>query len=189
MTRLRACPFVAAAGLLVASVASVVTATAAASEDCYDILENGTGREIACLVPLRLSEAEQAELDKGSRGYVKNVACIMTIRIARADLEAAISATDHVFQSPDQPVGCTVTTHKSTFDIKGVFAPRVVIKGGVATEATPGLGKVEGVSRVLSWPVVQFVNRWPSVKSGMVQVVNAYREHRRKRSAQTSAPN
>lgn len=151
-----------------------------APDDCFEQLEKGHGAEIVCHFPLKLSPIEQAELEKGSRGYIKNVDCLMTIRIARADVDAAIAAADHTFQSPEQPVTCTVTTHKSRFDITATFAPRVVFKGDAAVEATPGLANVKGVTRVISWPVVQFVNRWPSIRSGLLQVVNAYRTYRRK---------
>lgn len=172
---------------LTAAAAPVSAAAEDRSADCYDQLEHGTAAEISCRVPLRLSPAEQAELEKGSRGYVKNVACLMTITLARAEIDAAIQADDIVFQSREQPVQCTVTTHKSTFDVTATFAPRVVIKGGVATEASPGLGNVKGVSRVLSWPVVQFVNRWPSIRSGFIQVVDAYRAHKRKQQPTDSS--
>lgn len=148
-------------------------------DDCFEQLEKGNGTEIVCHFPLKLSPIEQAELEKGSRGYIKNVDCLMTIRIARADVDAAIGAADHIFQSPEQPVACTVTTHKSRVDITATFAPRVVFKGDTAVEATPGLANVKGVTRVISWPVVQFVNRWPSIRKGLLQVVNAYRTHRR----------
>lgn len=151
--------------------------------DCFEQLEKGTGREIACEVPLRLSAEEQAELEKGSRGYVKNVACLLTVRIVRADVEAAIAARDIVYESAPQPVACTVTTHKSSLDITATFAPRFVVRDDVAVEATPGLADVKGVTRVLSWPVVQFVNRWPSIRSGLLQIVNAYRTHARTKAA------
>lgn len=157
-------------------------------EDCFAELEQGTGQQIACLFPLRLSDAEQAELEKGSRGYIKNVTCAMTIGIPRADVEVAIAARDHVFQAPDQPVTCTVTTRKSSFDVTGTFAPRVVFKDDVAVEASPGLANVKGVSRVISWPVVQFVNRWPSIRKGLLQIVNAYRAHARNKPAATPNP-
>ncbi len=147
--------------------------------DCFEQLENGTGAEIACEVPLRLSAEEQGEIEKGSRGYVKNVACLLTVRIGRADVEAAIAARDIVYESAPQPVACTVTTHKSSFDITATFAPRFVVRDDVAVEATPGLADVKGVTRVLSWPVVQFVNRWPSIRNGLLQIVNAYRIHAR----------
>jgi hypothetical protein len=150
------------------------------SEDCFSELTTGTGTEIACLFPLSLSEQERADLKAASRGYVENVTCTLTVRIARAQVDQAIAKADHIFQSPDQPVTCSVSTPKSTFDITGSFAPRVVFKSDKATEATPGLGNVTGVSRVISWPIVQFVNRWPSIRSGMLQIVNAYRDHARK---------
>ncbi len=153
------------------------------SDDCYEDLEKGTRPEIACRVPLRLSETERAELEKGSRGYVKDVTCDMTVRIPRSDIETAITSRDVIFQSPEQPVRCTVTAPKSTFDITATFAPRVVIKNDVAVEATPGLGNVKGITRVISWPVVAFVNRWPSIRAGMLQVVNAYRSHARKKKS------
>lgn len=163
-------------------------ATPALSQDCFDELENAAGAEIACHFPLRLSEAEQAELEKGSRGYVKNVTCTMTIRIKRADVAAAIAGSDHVFQSPEQPVTCTVVTYKSTFDVTATFAPRVVFKDDVGVETSPGLANVKGVSRVISWPVVQFVNRWPSIRKGLLQIVNAYRTHARKRAKTAGSP-
>lgn len=167
------------AGWVSAMLATATLPAGAAEQDCFEQLQVGTAPEIACMVPLRLSETEQAELEKGSRGYIKNVACSLTVRIARSALEAAITSADTTFQSPEQPVVCSVTTAKSTFDITASFAPRIVIAGDTAVEATPGLGNVKGITRVISWPVVQFVNRWPSVRSGMLQVVNAYRTHHR----------
>jgi hypothetical protein len=157
--------------------------------DCLEILRAGTGPEIACDFPMVLSAEERAELESGSRGYVKDVRCKLSLKIARAAVTEAISARDHVFQSPDQPVTCTVTTPKSSFDITATFAPRVVIKNDVAVEATPGLGNVAGITRAISWPVVVFVNRWPSIRTGMLQVVNAYRAHVRKTAAQAVGPN
>lgn len=158
------------------------------SEDCFDELENGSGPLLACRVPLRLSPTEQAELENGSRGYVKNVSCLLTIRIGRGTLEAPIEIADHVFQSPEQPVACTVTTYKATFDITATFAPRVVFKDHTAVEAAPGLANVKGVSRVISWPVVQFVNRWPSIQTGMLRVVNAYLARERNRGFTRGTP-
>ena len=181
--QLAAVLFLAAAGPALAGAPA-----AALPEDCLKELDSGTEEEIACQFPMRLSPEEKAELEKGSRGYVKDVSCTLTVRIARAAIDTAVSAAEHVFQSPEQPVVCTVTTHKSTFDITGTFAPSVVFKNDVAVEATPGLGNVKGVTRVLSWPVVQFVNRWPSVRAGMLQVVNAYRAHARKKKAAKTTP-
>lgn len=155
------------------------------SEDCFAEVESGTGPDIACIFAMRPSPSERAELEAGTRGYVKDVACRMTVRIARAEIDKALVAVDYAFKSPAQPVVCTVTTYKSTFDITGTFAPEVVFKNGVAVSATPGLGNVKGITRVISWPVVQFVNRWPSVREGMLTIVNAYRTHKAKGGAKT----
>ena len=170
-------------GLCVALMLAAPALAADNRPDCFEQLENGREPDISCAVPLQLSDTERAELEAGSRGYVKDVSCTLTVRVPRKDVDAAIAATDIVFQSPEQPVVCTVTTHKSTFDITATFAPRFVVKGDAATEATPGLGNVRGVTSVISWPVVQFVNRWPSIQSGLLQIVNAYRAHARKRRA------
>ncbi len=153
----------------------------AVSEDCFDVLENGKGPEVTCAFPLRLTDTERADLKKVTRGYLDDLTCRMSIRIDRAKVDEAIRAADHVFQSPDQPVACTVTTPKSKFEVTATFAPRVVFKGDKAVEASPGLGNVKGVTRVLSWPVQLYVNRGPGMRAGMLQVVNAYRDYARKK--------
>lgn len=153
------------------------------SQDCFAEIETGTGEDIACLFPMRPSPEERAELEKGSRGYVKDFSCALTVRIARAEIDRALAAADYVFKSPEQPVTCTITTHKSTFDVTATFAPQVTFKAGVAVDATPGLGNVKGITRVISWPVVLFVNRWPSVRAGMIQIINAYKAHKAKSKA------
>jgi hypothetical protein len=148
--------------------------------DCFAEFEQGTAPMLQCVMPLRMSEQERAELKSGSRGYVENVSCDMTIKIARNEIEQAIAAADYVFESPAQPVVCTVTTPKSSFEVTATFAPKVTFKSDKAVAAKPGLGNVTGVSRIISWPIVQFVNRWPSIQSSMLQIINAYREHARK---------
>ena len=152
----------------------------ALSDDCFAEVETGTGPEIACFFPLQPSAEERAELEKGSRGYVKDFKCRLTVRIARSEIDKALAAVDYSFKSPEQPVVCTITTHKSTFDVTATFAPEVTFKNGQAVSATPGLGNVKGITRVISWPVVQFVNRWPSVRDGMLTIVNAYKAHKGK---------
>ncbi|MGQ0673172.1 MAG: hypothetical protein ACT4N2_09890 [Hyphomicrobium sp.] len=155
----------------------------ALSEDCFAELETGSGPEIACAFPLRLDDRERADLKRVTREYVHDITCRMTVRIARAKVDEAIRASDLVFQSPEQPVTCTITTPKSAFDVTATFAPRVVFKGDKAVEATPGLGNVKGVTRVLSWPVMLYVNRGPGMRSGMLQIVNAYRDHARRKTS------
>jgi hypothetical protein len=152
------------------------------SEDCFAELETGTSPELACRFPISPSPQEREELEKGSRGYVKNFACSLTVRIARVEIDKALTTKDYAFKSPDQPVVCTITTYKSTFDVTATFAPEATFKNGVAVSATPGLGNVKGITRVVSWPVVQFVNRWPSVRAGMLTIINAYKKHKEARS-------
>jgi hypothetical protein len=152
----------------------------ALSEDCFAEVETGTGPEITCLFPLQPSAEERAELEKGSRGYVRDFKCRLTVRIPRAEIDKALAAVDYNFKSPEQPVVCTITTYKSTFDVTATFAPEVTFKNGEAVSATPGLGNVKGITRVISWPVVQFVNRWPSVREGMLTIVNAYKARKGK---------
>jgi hypothetical protein len=153
------------------------------SEDCFEELENGRGAEIACSFPLRLTEQERTDLRNVTRQYLQDLTCSMTIRIDRAKVDEAIRARDHTFQSPEQPVTCHVTTKGSAFDVTATFAPQVVFKNDTAVYATPGLGNVKGVSRVLSWPVMLYVNRGPGMRSSLLQIVNAYRTHARQRSA------
>lgn len=177
----RASCFALCATLLCASSAVAGKPTPGMSEDCFDDLENGKGSEILCAFPLRLTETERADLKKATREYLHDLECTMTIRIGRSKVDAAIRATDLVFQSPEQPVTCHVTTTDKAFDVTATFAPRVVFKGDKAIAASPGLGNVKGVTRALSWPVMLYVNYGPGMRANMIQVVNAYRDHARKK--------
>ena len=54
------------------------------------------------------------------------------------------------------PVVCANLWDKQTktIPISATFAPKIVIKGGTATDANPGLADVTGVPRALSWPAM-----------------------------------
>jgi hypothetical protein len=160
----------------------------ALSEDCFAELEAGKGSEIACLFPIRLTEQERADLRRITRQYMDDLTCRMTIRIARKSVDEALAAADHIFQSPEQPVTCTIKTPKSTFDVTATFAPRVVFKGDKAVEASPGLGNVKGVSRIISWPVVFYVNKGANIRTAMLQIINAYRDFSRKKKQAGAVP-
>jgi hypothetical protein len=176
-----------AAGCLTILPALVLaTAPAAANGDagaCFRDLERGRGAEIVCSFPIRPNADEIAEMQKQTRGLLKAATCTVSIRIERAAVRAAIDTPDHVFQASPQPVACEITTAGRSADmvvpIKGSFAPRVVIKDGKATDATPGLGNVEGVPRALSYPVEYWVNSGSYVKGHMLQVINAWLDHMR----------
>ncbi len=166
-------------------------AEAASPLDCFENLSRGRSEVIECTMPLIPSAQEQTELEKQTMGYVKNATCTVSIRIARAEIMAAVTEADTVFQSTPQPVQCMVTAlwDKSlkTLPISATFAPRIVIKGGKATDAVPGLGNVQGVPRALSWPVEAAVNSGVGFKSNMLLVINAWLDHMRQTTPRRQA--
>ena len=166
-------------------------AAAATPSDCFDDLMRGRSAEIVCSMPLIPNAQERTELEKQSRGYVKNAECTVSIRIDRALITAAIENQEHVFQAPPQPVQCTVTAlwdkQTKTIPISATFAPKIVIKGGTATDANPGLADVTGVPRALSWPVETWVNSGIGIKGNMLRVINAWLDHMRRTSLQRQA--
>ncbi len=184
-----------AVGCLLLSALAAPTAAApkASMTDCFADLEKGTSPQIVCEFPLKPSPAERAEMEKQTMGYVKNVACTVSIRIERASIATAINTPQHQFEAPPQPVACNVTmpghakapavAEDTIVPITGTFAPKVTIKDSVAIHATPGLGEVKGVSRILSVPVVAYVNRAGFLRDGMLKVINAWMTHMRAKKA------
>jgi hypothetical protein len=41
---------------------------------------------------------------------------------------------------------------------------------------------------VISWPIIVFVNRWPSVRAAMVQIVNGYKDYLERGKTTPAAP-
>ena len=167
---------------------AAVAAPVGTMGDCFADLERGRGTHIVCEFPLQPSSAERAELEKQTSGYLKDVKCKVSIRIERASIATAIATPDYEFQAPPQPVACDVTLPGRSnpapavdqiVPITGTFAPRVTIKDGVAIQSTPGLANVQGVSRILSVPVVAYVNRAGFLREGMLKIVNAWMVHMR----------
>ncbi len=165
--------------------ASPALAKAASMAACFADLERGTAPEIVCEFPLQPSPTERAEMEKQTSGYLKDATCVVSIRVARALVTSAIETPDTVVQVPPQPVACKVSTPGKTgapdtvTSITSSFAPKVTIKGGTAVEATPGLGEVKGVSRIISWPAVAYINRAGFLRTGMLKTVNAWMTHLR----------
>ena len=156
--------------------------------DCFSDLERGSSSHIVCNFPLQPSAAERAELEKQTSGYLKNVTCTVAIRVERALVATAIATPDYQFVAPPQPVSCNVTmpgkqaqppSPDVVIPITGSFAPKVTIKDGAAIHATPGLADVKGVSRIISIPVVAYVNRAGFLRDGMIKIVNAWMVHMR----------
>ncbi len=171
------------ASLNVVSASPAAAAKAVSMAACFADLERGTAPDIVCEFPLQPSPAERAEMEKQTSGYLKDASCIVSIRIVRALVKAAIETPDTLFQAPPQPVACKVTmpgkTGDSVTSVTGTFAPKVTIKGGTAVEASPGLGDVKGVSRIISWPAVAYINRAGFLREGMLKTVNAWMAHLR----------
>jgi hypothetical protein len=167
------------AGLLVAAAgAGAAPPTRSAivppERNCFWQLQRGTSDEIVCDHLAWLTPEERADLRKVTRDLVTDASCIITVRIPRATARAAIEAPDHVFEAPPQRVTCNIHTADTVMPISATFSPRVVIRGGVAVEATPGLANVEGVHKSLAWPVVAYVNRAQRIRTGMLAMINAY---------------
>ena len=178
-------------GLVAACATAIPTAAsakAASMNDCFADLERGTSTQIVCEFPLQPSVTEKAEMEKQTSGYLKDAVCVVSIRIERALVAAAIETPEYVFQAPPQPVSCKITMPGQTgpdkkgdqiIPITGTFAPKVTLKDGVAVQATPGLDNVKGVSRIISWPAVAYINRAGFLREGMIKVVNAWVVHLR----------
>ncbi len=151
--------------------------------DCFADLQSGTTPDIVCEFPLKPSPAERAEMEKQTAGYLKDASCVVSITIARALVSAAIETPDYQFAAPAQPVACKITMPGKAGDqfvnVTSTFAPKVGFKDGQAVQATPGLGEVKGVSRILSWPAVAYINRAGFLRTGMIKVVNAWVGHMR----------
>lgn len=134
-----------------------------------------TTRDVSCEYTALLTVQERADMRRLTRDRLQDAVCRVKVRVRRGLVEPALTEANHVFKAPPQPVVCTITTRDSTFDVTGTFEPQVTFKDGKATYATPGLGNVTGVSKVLSWPVIQYVNYAPGIRRDMIAIINAYR--------------
>lgn len=188
---------VVAAGAALALNMSVSSArppgAAAGGLDCFADLMRGTSDAIVCDFPLQPNAAERADLEKQSRGYLKNASCTVSVRIPRSAVLAAVNTPDYVFKTNPQPVRCMITVHwreksgPETLPISATFAPHVTIRGGKAIDTMPGLADITGVPRPLSWPVETWVNSGIGIRSNMLQIINAWLDHMRHRPASTRA--
>jgi hypothetical protein len=164
------------AALTGALLAGAFPAHAQTAEDCFEIFTKGKGAEIACSFPTRMTDQERSEVRSLTRSVLQDASCLVAIKIERQLVDQALTAADLVFTAPPQPVDCDLVTTKGTLKISGTFAPRITFKNGKAVDASPGLGNVKGVSRVISLPVELWVNRGGTIRDGMVKVVNAYKQ-------------
>ena len=164
------------AGALLASPAAAAE-TGTPNPDCFDEFLNGSGADILCSFPTRMSADEKAEVEKLTRGYFKDASCDVAIKMPRKLVADALAATgDHVFEAPAQKSRCEVVTSKATFPVEMTFAPKVVFKDGVAIEATPNLDNVTGVPKALWWPVAYWVNSSNMIEDTTLKIVNAVKQ-------------
>ncbi len=150
------------------------TQAEARTNNCFWQLAQARGRDLVCDYPTWLADKEREDLRRLTREMLQDARCTVSIKIARALVVEALTAPDLVFEAPPQPVVCEIVTKESVVPIKATFAPRVVIKDGVAVDATPGMANVTGVNGYLAWPVIEYVNRSETVKIEMLSLINAY---------------
>ena len=153
------------------------TSAAVLNPDCFDELLNGQRSEIACIFATAMSAGEKAEAAEVSRGLLQDASCIVTIKIDRALVDTALKTTgDYVFEAVPQKTHCDVKSSLGDLPLDLTFAPRVEFKAGVAVTATPGLGNVSGVTRVLWWPVAYWVNSSGTIEESTLRVINAVKQ-------------
>lgn len=144
-------------------------------QSCFAAIGRSGDQQLNCTHQTWMTPQEQADVRRLTRNYVLDAKCTVTISIPRAEVEAALAASDRVFASPPQPVTCEIITSGGPMPIAATFAPNVVFKDGFAITATPGMANVTGVNSYLAWPVVEYVNRSPTIGDEMVRMINAYR--------------
>jgi hypothetical protein len=142
---------------------------------CFAALGRSGDPHINCTHQTWMTPQEQADVRRLTRNYVLDAKCTLQVSIPRSDVEAALAASDRVFAAPPQPVSCEIITSGGLMPIAATFAPNVVFKDGFAVSATPGMANVTGVNSYLAWPVVEYVNRSPTIGDEMVRMINAYR--------------
>jgi hypothetical protein len=169
-------------GLGVAALMAVSPEALAAGTDpgaalraCVAALEDRTTPTVACQYVAALSDEERTDIRLLTRDLVRDASCTVEVKIDRSLVTPALTATDYAFESPAQPVTCTISTSGSILEIKGTFAPRVTFKKGSAVDGSPGLANVTGVNSYVAWPVVQYVNHSPGIRRDMLAMINAYR--------------
>jgi hypothetical protein len=177
LRRCRAAPVAFAAGLLALLHPAIVAA--GEEPDCFEQFTRGKAPVIACRFPTRFTDKERAEAERLTRGMLKDASCVVAINHERRLEDHPLNATDYVLEVPPQPVTCELTTQLrkdvQVFPITGTFAPRVVLKGGVAIDGSPRLADVKGVPRAVSWPVEWWINNGGTIRDGLIRVVNAYK--------------
>ncbi len=132
-----------------------------------------TGPDVACDIPVSLSENDLDELfkaalrsasmgdkvrgtaEKYSAGFAKTVTnfraadCVIKLRIKRAIILEALSSDEAAMQLPDQPATCDVTTKNHKIKkLKFAFSPEVELVNGCVKNFALNMGKIDADCRV-----------------------------------------
>ena len=148
--------------------------------DCFWQLTKGNSDKIKCDFPVRMTAEELKKVQDITRGVLQNAHCNMTVDIDRKLVNDAMYNSDHIFETPEQPVICQIITSKKDFSLNMHFKPRVVFKDGKAIKATPGMGATTRTTRAISWPVRKWVNTSNEIEDAMIRIINAYLKQYRK---------
>jgi hypothetical protein len=164
----------AAAGVAVAGNAGVSRAAGPAPANCISQLTSGGSADVICSYPTALGEKERAELRRMTGDLFVDARCLVNVRIERRQIAAALVKPDNVFQATPQAVTCEVIGKDEKLPIAATFAPRIVLKGGRAVDAHPGMANLTGLNDVVANPLLQYINQSDNIRAQMVKMVNLY---------------
>jgi hypothetical protein len=167
---------VGAAAVLLAAVSATprVEAAGPAPANCINQLTTGTSPDVICSYPTQLGEKERTELRRMTGDLFVDARCLVNIRIERRQITAALIKPDYVFQATPQSVTCDVIGRDEKLPISATFAPRIVLKGGRAVDAHPGMANLSGLNEVVANPLLQYINQSDAIRAQMVKMVNMY---------------
>lgn len=152
-----------------------VVAAFACMEQIAPIIRNRNpkGRNVACDIPVSLSEQDLDELlkaalksanmnekvrgtaEKYSSVFAKTLTnfraatCVIKLRIKRQVIVDALIKDNIVLQLPDQPTTCDVTTKKHKIQkLSFAFSPRIDMMKGCISKFALNMGKIDADCRV-----------------------------------------
>jgi hypothetical protein len=164
----------AVAALTAFSFTRPVAAAGPAPANCISQLTSGSSAEVICSYPTQLGEKERAELRRMTGDLFVDARCLVNVRIERRHIAAALIKPDYVFVVPPQPVTCEVIGRDEKLPIAATFAPRIVLKGGRAVDAHPGMANLTGLNDMVANPLLQYINQSDAIRAQMIKMVNLY---------------
>jgi hypothetical protein len=163
-----------AVAALVGSTSRAVEAAGPAPANCIAQLTSGSGPEVVCSYPTQLGEKERNELRRMTGDLFVDARCLVNVRIERRQITTALIKPDYVFQATPQAVTCEVIGKDERLPIAATFSPRIVLKGGRAVDAHPGMANLTGLNEFLADPLLQYINQSDAIRAQMVKMVNLY---------------